>query len=79
MLTTTNNDGHVTVTHITAHTNHQPGHHDDIHIPLPKSTKEERGSSREGKRFMVLIQEASMLMPASIMCVFTLEMQQLIY
>ena len=35
------NDGHVTVTHITAHTNHQPGHHEDMYLPLPKSIKDE--------------------------------------
>ena len=34
-------DGHVTVTHITAHTNHQPGHHEDMYLPLPKSIKDE--------------------------------------
>ena len=34
-------DGHVTVTHITAHTNHQPGHHEDKYLPLPKSVKDE--------------------------------------
>ena len=35
------NDGHVTVTHVTAHTNHQPGHHEDMYLPLPKSIKDE--------------------------------------
>ena len=34
-------DGHVTVTHITAYTNHQPGHHEDKYLPLPKSVKDE--------------------------------------
>ena len=34
-------DGHLTVTHITAHTNHQPGHHEDKYLSLLKSVKDE--------------------------------------
>ena len=34
-------DGHVTATHVTGHTNHQPGPHEDMYLPLPKSIREE--------------------------------------
>ena len=34
-------DGRVTVTYVTAHTNHQPGQAEDAHLPLPKSVREE--------------------------------------
>jgi len=29
----------VTATHTTAHTNHKPGLHEDMYLPLPKSVK----------------------------------------
>ena len=32
-------DGHVTATHVTAHTNHQPGPHEETYLPLPNSVK----------------------------------------
>jgi len=34
-------DGHVTITHITAHTNHTPRHDEDKYLPIPKSMLEE--------------------------------------
>lgn len=34
-------DGHVTVTHITAHTNHTPGRDEDKYLPIPKTIREE--------------------------------------
>lgn len=34
-------DGHVTVTHVTGHTNHEPGLHEDKYLPLPRSIREE--------------------------------------
>ncbi|XP_065920282.1 uncharacterized protein [Dysidea avara] len=33
------NDDHVTATHVTAHTNHTPGPHEDTYLPLPKNIK----------------------------------------
>ena len=34
-------DGCVTATHVTRHTKHQPGPHEDMYLPLPKSIREE--------------------------------------
>ena len=34
-------DGHVTAVHVKGHTNHQPGPHEDMYLPLPKSIREE--------------------------------------
>ena len=34
-------DGHVSATHVMGHTNHQPGPHEDMYLPLPKSYSEE--------------------------------------
>ena len=34
-------EGHVTAVHVTGHTNHQPGPHEDMYLPLPKSIREE--------------------------------------
>ena len=34
-------DGHVEVTYVTAHTNHQPGPSEDTYLPLSTSTREE--------------------------------------
>ena len=33
------NDGQITATHVTAHTNHKPGQHEDTYLLLPKSVK----------------------------------------
>jgi len=32
-------DGHVTATHVTAHSNHKPGPHEKTYLPLPNSAK----------------------------------------
>ena len=34
-------DGHVELTYVTGHTNHQPGPSEDAYLPLPSSTREE--------------------------------------
>ena len=34
-------DGHVELTYVTAHTNHQPGQSEDAYLPLPSSSREE--------------------------------------
>lgn len=34
-------DGHVTVTHVTAHTNHTPGLDEEKYLPIPKSIRED--------------------------------------
>ena len=31
----------ITATHVMGHTNHQPGPHEDMYLPLPKSIREE--------------------------------------
>ena len=34
-------DGHVRATHMTGDSNYQPGPHEDMYLPLPKSIREE--------------------------------------
>ncbi len=34
-------DGHVELTYVTAHTNHQPGSSEDAYLPLSTNTREE--------------------------------------
>lgn len=34
-------DGHIELTYVTAHTNHQPGPSEDAYLPLSTSTREE--------------------------------------